>query len=116
MLVIRNEQFDALGKAKEKAYYRTLLEKLQNSHLNDESLDSDESGIKRVMQVVERSEKYGISSVDQLDVYFNLVIRYGLDFDLNDELADIKAILNNKNKHGSEKIIDIELLLLSKDH
>ena len=116
MLVIRNVQIETLSKAKEKAYFYTVLEKLRKSHLNDDTLESDEAGLKKVMQIADRSAAYGMRSVDQLDAFFNLVSRYGLDFDLNEDLVEINAILNDKSKHGSEKIVDIERLLESKDH
>lgn len=114
MLVIRTEQFTALGKARKEQFIRQLLEHLRN-HFADKLLAPGvvPEGLEAmVRQGIAKAEKHGIENDTDLRAYLEFQAILGIDFEQGPGLSWAKAILEDKQLSGSSKIDEINQHLL----
>jgi hypothetical protein len=87
---IRDEQMQALQRAQEEAFVRSVSDGLRNYHLDLVETIPEEQLLAMVARGIDRARRYGIRQKFGLAMFVELMLLVGEDFD---EYPPIRAIL-----------------------
>jgi len=104
MLIIRNEQIEALKSDRQTKFIKKVYKYLIQDH-NDKISSLQKNEIENIIILgIEKSALYKISSEKAITLYIVIMLILGIDFDTNPHYDWAKEILINEEYQESEKI------------
>ncbi|HMB92562.1 MAG TPA: hypothetical protein VKP65_17035 [Rhodothermales bacterium] len=108
MLVIRQEQWEAMRGAQREAFYGDLLRKMRTQHPEWCAEESDEATLDLIMWAAAKARTYGLFMAADVTRFVQFVMRYGRDFETHPQMVWARAILNDPDLIGPDKLACIE--------
>ncbi len=119
MLMIRDEQMEVLSKYMLKQFEDRMVSHLKKNFANETRGTSD-LVLRKTMRIsIDKAAKYNVTDETDVKRYLEYVVRYGLDFDTNQNLIWATKILCEGNMTGTEKmnqLDDYEMFVLRLGH
>ena len=105
MLVIRQEQMDALIKGSNEEFVEFLVGHVKERNPNLEDQYDDET-LRRMVKIgIERAESRDFTRAEDITIYVSLMFKFAPNFD---EQSDIKAVFEDANIPPEERFDKLE--------
>lgn len=113
MLIIRNEQMEALSEYMVEYFVDEALLHLRTS-FSEQTKDVTDADLRAMIHTgIDNAGAYDITIEEDVMRYLELMITYGADFDTNPDTAWAEEILNKEDSRGTEKIMLIDQYIAS---
>jgi hypothetical protein len=108
MLVIRDEQMEALRQYMLRSFQNRMVSHLRTDFPEETSEMSDEELQTLVQTGMDKAESYGIVYEDDIQRFLDYMLIHGPDFDQDDSHPEVQAILRDEEMDGEEKMDEID--------
>lgn len=105
MLIIRQEQIDALIMGTDEEFVSFLIGHIKEKQPELETVYDNETLRKMVKNGIERAKSHGFKTAEDLTIFVSLMFRIAPNFD---EQSDIKAIVDNEDIAPEKRFAELE--------
>ena len=108
MLVIRDEQIEALDESMLRSFKNHMVSHLRKVCPEETSGMSDEELRALIQGGIDKAESYEIFEDDDVRRFLEYMLILSPDFDQDSSFPEIREILNNEEMDGTEKMDEID--------